>query len=156
MPNLKRLVSSVALAALVAVAHAQSPTENPPGRQLRRTWGELNGRAWRLLSEESKLAYLEGVTAGNSAAITRALNSPNTSCLDNEKRLLDVYRMVGFTQAEKMQGIDRLYDEPENLLMPIADALEIVSAKARGVPQDALEARILQFRRAANEAPEWK
>jgi len=129
---------------------AQSP---PKSRVLQRTWGQLNGRAWRTFSEEGKLAYLEGVTSAFGTAYQRALHTP---CENQTALLLDAYREVGFTEGETMASLDHFYEEPANLLIGIVDAVEIAAAKARGVPQEVIDSRVADHRCVANEAPERK
>jgi len=137
------------LSVLVSVTVAQTPDPNKPFR----TFGEMNGRAWRGFSLDIKTAYLEGVNAALGEAVVRTLETP---CEAQGKGVFDAHRAIGFTRGETIEGIDRFYDQPENLLITIIDALEIVSAKARGVPHDVIEAKISARRRAANEAPERK
>ncbi len=125
----------------------------PQTRNLRRTFGEYNGRGWLDLSEGSRLAYVEGIESAVTAAYERAVHTP---CEHQTGLLLEAYRMPGFTGAEEMAAINRFYDEPANLLIRIRDAVEIVAAKARGVPQQEIDKRIAVHRRVANEAPERK
>ena len=125
----------------------------PPTRQLLRTFGLANGRMWKTFNEEAKLAHLEGMEAAFETAYGRSLHTP---CEPQAGLLLDAYRLVGFTQAEEMTALDHFYAEPENLLIATVDALEVVAAKARGVPQDVIDARISEHRRVANTAPERK
>jgi hypothetical protein len=120
-------------------------------RQLRRTYGQLNGRAWNTFSEEAKLAFLEGMESAFGTAYGRSLNTP---CEQQNALLLDAYRAPGFTQGEQMIALNRFYAEPENLLIGIVDGKEIVAAKTRGVPQQVIDDRISEHRRVANTAPE--
>ena len=133
-----------------AVAVAQDSQDHAPFR----TFGVINGRGWRVFSPDSKISYIEGVKAGLGMAVVRTpVDSP---CDVLNKGTVAAFSAEGFTQGEILEAVDRFYDQPENLLIKITDALEIVSAKARGVPQDVIETKTSQRRRAANEAPERK
>lgn len=55
-----------------------------------------------------------------------------------------------------MKAIDQFYEEPENRLIRVIDALEISAARQRGVPESVIANRILMRRRAADRAPERK
>jgi hypothetical protein len=100
-----------------------------------------------------KTAYLEGVKVAMDAVVAHTADTP---CDGQARGIWQDYFPVGFTLGEVQDAVDNFYNEPENSLIPVINALEIVSAKARGVPHDVIETKISQRRRAANDAPERK
>ena len=46
-----------------------------------------------------------------------------------------------------VKGLDRFYEEPENLAFPVSYALQIFTIKVSGASQAEVETRIAQFRR---------
>jgi hypothetical protein len=152
MPDYKgsRRLTLLGFIVFAAVTPAQQPQDHAePGR----TFGEWNGRVWRGMPKDVKLGYMEGVEAGLAAAFMQEINTP---CESQGKGILQAHSAINFTQAEVIDAVDHFYDQPENLLIRITDALEIVAAKTRGVPHDVIETKISERRRAANEAPERK
>jgi hypothetical protein len=131
------------LFALVAAA----PAQPEPGR----TFGEWNGRTWRGMPKDVKLGYMEGIQAAFGAALVQTIETP---CETQNKGILQAHSAINFTEAEMIDAVDHFYSQPENLLIKITDATEIVAAKTRGVPPDVIEAKVSQRRKAANEAPE--
>ena len=73
MPKCFKVARSLLLSSLFAllVAPAQQPQDSPePNRPVAyRTFGEMNGRAWRGFSEDLKTAYLEGINAAFGTAV---------------------------------------------------------------------------------------
>jgi hypothetical protein len=115
------------------------------------TNGLFNGRFWRAAGDVAKVSYMQGIVAALSRVKFRSLNGP---CDAESDRVLKAYMLPQGAVADAEEGVDRFYEEPENLLIPIIDALEIVSAKARGVPQVVIDERILHYRSVARTAPE--
>lgn len=52
------------------------------------------------------------------------------------------------------KGLDRFYQEPENLMFPICDALRIFKIKVVGATQAEVEAKIASIRREIKETEE--
>jgi hypothetical protein len=134
-----------------AAVMAAQPVQDPA--QAAWTFGLANGRAWRVMPQGAKLFYLEGVRA---AIVVAGQRTKHTPCEAYSDRLTDAYSVEGLKGGEVAEAIDRFYDQPENLLIAAIDALEIVSARARGVPQNVIDSRISDHRRIAIAAPEHK
>jgi len=50
------------------------------------------------------------------------------------------------TFGEIIKGLDRFYEEPENLILPVIDGLELFTLKANGVTQEAIDTKAAAFR----------
>ncbi len=107
-----------------------------------RTYGLLNGRAWKtLLTVDQKIVYLYGINeAVNVEARDKAHN----------------YFPPDITYEQKRQAIDRFYDEPENILIPVVDSVVFVTLQLNGTPQTAIDRQLSDIRRVSAEAPERK
>lgn len=109
----------------------------PPSPLL--TWGFLNGRGWQAIAPGAKFIYVFGVSEG---LLAEARSSRANYLPDN------------LVLAEIQQGVDRFYIEPENILIPIIQALKIVTMKAAGASQSDIDAMLSLQRKYANNAPE--
>ena len=64
----------------------------------------------------------------------------------------DVARERGFylpatmSFGEIVKGMDRFYEEPENLILPVIEAMEIFTLKANGASPDRVEKKLAGFR----------
>jgi hypothetical protein len=96
------------------------------------TYGDINGRAWNEASKDAKLFYLMGVAEG----IVRV--SPDV--------FTKTYMAGTLSNDEVRTAIDRFFGEPENLLIPIIDALHIVSMKTNGALQSEIDTKLSVLR----------
>lgn len=100
-----------------------------------------NGRTWLSLSDKAtsseKLNFLTG--AAEAAAVTSPTEYPK-------------YFGNALTIGEFITGIDRFYDEPANLPIPIIHALRLVTMKANGENPAAVERTTASIRRQMLEA----
>ena len=118
------------------------------------TNGLFNGRYWRAVDGTAKVSFIQGVLATLSRVRFRALSGP---CDAEAQRVASAYLLPsGFTAGDAEEAIDGFYEDPENRSIATIDALEIVSAKARGVPLDVIENRVSEYRRLAALARERK
>lgn len=105
-----------------------------------RTAGMSNGRYWKTLSAEDKviwfLAYADGV-AGGAMFFGGGMQKAATIL------------PMQLTPAESREALDRFYDLPENLPLPLSAGIFLVSFKASGAEVKAVEDLTAQFRRAA-------
>ncbi len=103
---LRRSTSFLLAAALIgAICRAQ----DAPADQ--KTRGNLNGRFWSRMDDTLKLAFLLGFCE----AATGTFACP---------------KQLEF--GEITQGIDRFYQEPENLRLPILAAMRVLAMKVEG------------------------
>jgi hypothetical protein len=98
---------------------------------IKRTDGGLNGRFWDTLSSTSKLFFIMG------------FDDAIGTVYPNSERVY--FSKVPYSDIVK--GVDRFYQEPENLMFPVSDALQIFTIKANGATQAEVEAKMAEFRR---------
>lgn len=108
---------------------AAPPTPPTPTSQLgagenQRTLGFLNGRTWNAANADMKVSYMTGL-------LEMIMLTPDADMLKYFGRNL--------TTAENSKAVDRFYEEPENLNIPVPFALQIVAKKANGESPDAVE-----------------
>jgi len=136
---------------IVAVCAPQTWSE------LNTTLGKANGRYWQSLSTTSKLDFLVGFGEGYSAAapsgipwdlrqmVGEAKVAAATKALE-ASRSLKWYFPEKLSYGEVVKGVDRFYEDPENIRLPITDALEIFTRKVNGATQAELD-RVTAYRR---------
>lgn len=54
--------------------------------------------------------------------------------------------MPQLSMGEIIKGVDRIYDDPENLILPIVDAFDIFAAKAKGANPAGVQALAAKHR----------
>jgi hypothetical protein len=103
-----------------------------------KTSGFVNGRFWNQLQPMAKVVYLmafqEGIMAG-------------AGTLDAKTKTTDQY--VDPTAAkygEIVSGLDRLYKQPENINVPVFEALKVLTMKIRGATKDEIENALSECR----------
>jgi hypothetical protein len=64
------------------------------------------------------------------------------------------YLPKGLTFGEIADAIDHFYSEPENVLVPVSDAISVVSFKASGTSGSDLEDLVTKLRRLAAQKAE--
>ncbi len=97
-----------------------------------KTGFQFNGRAWESFSEAMKLGYVLGFTEAVSTGVC-------------EQERLPCHMQMG----EMTKAVDRVYEEPENVLLPIPMAIHIVTMKAAGMDPAAFEKEVAALRRLA-------
>jgi hypothetical protein len=103
----------------------------------------------------AKVAYLSGVADGLKIALTAVLQK-GKPCEGVNAVLFESVIPQHMLQTDTVKAVDKFYEQPENLLIPVTKVLNIVSARARGVSEDQIRQWTSEDRRAANEAPERK
>jgi hypothetical protein len=96
------------------------------------TLGFVNGRLWNGSSADMKLSYVIGIAEAISLTggdMTRFL-AKNLSA------------------AEDSKAVDKFYEDPSNLLVPVSFALQITAMKANGGTPEAVENFTAGVRRA--------
>jgi hypothetical protein len=48
--------------------------------------------------------------------------------------------------VEIVKGLDRFYDEPENLILPVSRGLEIFAMRVNGATQAAIDTKLAAYR----------
>jgi hypothetical protein len=114
----QQLQQSIQQRVQTAAEVAQRPIENG------RTLGFLNGRTWRDASADTKVAYMSGL-------LEMLLLTPGA---DASK-----YFGRNLTAAENSSAVDRFYEEPANIAIPVPFALQIVAMHANGDTPDKVE-----------------
>jgi len=98
------------------------------------TKGTLNGRFWNSLPEDSRLWFILGYCEGTSqfwlACPTEVEN------------------------GELVKGIDRFYQEPENLRLPVITAMAVFTQKVRGASPTLIESLMKAARDFADKPGE--
>jgi hypothetical protein len=131
-----------------------------------RSLGQWNGRFWNSLPATSKVYWLigfqEGFGLGHSFGRSSVLNrafpwTADAKTLDQRfktqhdgdgdvVRDIDFYFASTLSLGEVVAAIDRFYAEPENLILPIVEALEVFTAKVNGATQPAIDAKLAAYR----------
>ena len=91
-----------------------------------KTNGWFNGRAWTEMTSTEKIHYLVGYMEANRASA----------------RIPGYFPDAPTNIGDTLKGLDRIYAEPENLILPIADALMVFTAKTNGMSRTEVDAEI--------------
>lgn len=103
------------------------------------TYGAFNGRAWRRMDDISQAMFMRGMFEGLAREVPAKLPNYSSSLL---------------TEVEFRRAIDRFYEHPENLLIPVIDSARVVSMTTAGIPQSQIDDQLSGMRRVAAAAPE--
>jgi hypothetical protein len=100
--------------------------------------GQVNGRFWNAATMEGKMSFLMGFSGGLAHAkyIHEAVTVENSY-------------PFSMTNGEVGKALDRFYDTPENLQIPIGFALVICRQRLQGTPEAEIQEHILVFRKYA-------
>ena len=105
------------------------------------TNGKVNGRYWTGIDDMQKLAYLVAYKEASEA-----YHQSDTGYFPCSPVIL----------GDILKGIDRIYSDPENLVLPVVDALWIFTAKTRGSsPREIEQGQWLVLQRARGRLREW-
>ena len=112
-----------------------------------KTWDDLNGRFWIGHTATAKIDFLIGYSEA-WAAWKRT--EPNGL-------LVNAYFPTGIPFSELRQGLDQFYAAPENLIIPISEAIMFWTMKANGkMTPEQLSAKIAEAIRLFRDAPSRK
>jgi hypothetical protein len=118
-------ITVLLLGSMVGLASAQKADTNDETR----TRGLVNGRFWTILHYDTKLFFIIGFCEGAASA---DVCPPQSEF------------------GEIVKGIDRLYQEPENLRLPFVDAARIFAMKVTGATATQIEAVMDRARKYAD------
>ena len=106
------------------------------------TFTTFTGRAWtKSMSQQQKLMYTEGIKEGMLIA---------TSYLDGQerRRVLEEVQAKGFSPRDYVRELDTLYQDRENLPIPITTAYMWVNLKLKGeLSKQELERKLMELRK---------
>jgi hypothetical protein len=106
------------------------------------TFTTFNGRAWtKSMSQPEKLMYTEGIKEGMQIA---------TSYLDGDERhrVLEAVQAKGFSPRDYVRELDALYQDRENLPIPITTAYMWVNLKLKGeLSKQELQRKLMELRK---------
>ncbi len=111
----------------------------------------LNGRFWNKTSVDAQITFLLGFEHGVESAATNG----------NYKETVNAFYPSGFTNMdylkEYMEGLNKLYSDRENILIPIPLAIHYCSLKLGGTLTNAqLEQKLIEMRKSASDLQEKK
>jgi hypothetical protein len=112
----------------------QVPSDDPTWQ----THGLCNGRAWQVATQGEKIYY----TTGASEVLIVAARAEHPR-----------YFPQSLNAAEFTKAVDRFYQEPENLPIPIVKTLQLVTMKANGDDPGVIDKAVATERRAAMTVP---
>lgn len=114
------------------------------------THGLANGRYWAMLNKTGKAAWVDGYQTGLQIGAQSMANLSDTDFEDQSV----AYLPKSLTIGEITGAIDRFYSEPENVLVPVSDAISVVSFKAGGTSASDLDELVTKLRRLAAQRSE--
>ena len=77
--------------------------------------------------------------------------------LETGKKLLKAYFPVTLSFSDIVKGVDEIYEDTANLILPIVDTMEIFALKASGAAQTQVDAKLAELReRSIKDADEEK
>ena len=106
------------------------------------TFNTFTGRAWtKSMSLQQKLMYTEGIKEGMQIA-TSYLNG------EDRRRILEEVQAKGFSPRDYVKELDELYQDRENLSIPITTAYMWVNLKLKGeVSKQELQRKLMELRK---------
>ncbi len=118
--------------------------------QGRYSWA--NGRAWKVLDAQSRIAFLNGIEEGVFLLLRHSWEKTN---LDAEKRLLekeaDQLTVKGFRFYDLVQQVDDFYRDSSNVRIPVVDAYIYTLRKLKGAKKQDLEDYAAELRSKYNQ-----
>lgn len=95
------------------------------------TMDHPNGRLWKSWSDTGKLAYLLGMR-----------EALNPLLEDIPKHEAPTYFSPKMTLSQTQTGVDRFYEDPLNVRIPIFAAMRLVTMKANGAPTQQIDSEL--------------
>jgi hypothetical protein len=110
-----------------------------------------NGHFWQTLPHDSKVGYLYGYLEGYSNGFAEsavATGVPLEKALDAFKKSSDeITTTAKLTYSDLAKGIDKVYEDPANVVLPIVNALRVFMLRAKGATPEAVERELAMYRR---------
>jgi len=105
-----------------------------------------NGLSWRVQTSGEKISYVLGLNDGIKTAYSRAIGTPcEEPALGTAKNY--VPEEDGLSIGQRVNALDAFYRDSANRFVAVVQAMEIISARARSVPESVVNARLLEYRR---------
>lgn len=124
---------------LVLAIAASAQSSSLPAQGQARTFGQVNGRFWVILSDGQRLTFLGGWLDALTAVSTESLKK---------------YFPSGATPDEIVRAVSAFYADPLNARIPIMGAFEITTLRANGSTQAEVEAMISIYRKVSSGGPQ--
>ena len=133
IPSVARTIKAILLGLCVcALCFAQGNDSADQRVRDSQTDGQLNGRFWTAIPADAKTGFVMGYCA----AATGDLSCPS------EAQYGDIQK-----------AIDRFYQEPENLRLPVAVAIQVFARRLRGMSEQTIQAFLEDARKYAASHP---
>ena len=123
----------IILVAFSALAFGQARPENQTTPA-----GFVNGRFWNSLPSSVGVLFLTGYFEGFSKAILEFLNHDTADKVES----LQSANIPSVTNGETMAAINRFYEDPANLNIPVWRAIRVAVLKFAGRPAQKVEAEM--------------
>jgi hypothetical protein len=133
----------IMLSIAVQFVAAQGPGETTLGLMNGRFWVRYYASQGQVDSQRRLLAmvYLRGLYDGIAATAVEL-----TEPAEKREEFVNNYVSKSLDVEQVRESLDKFYQEPLNLNIPIVRVLPIINAKAKGVPQASLD-RMIQYAR---------
>jgi hypothetical protein len=109
----------------------------PPAQDPDMTCGQENGRAWHDMDSPTKVGFILGLRATMAHLAIRGV-------VDLEQR--HRYLVDQLTFGETARAVDRFYETPENMPIPILWAMEVIANRGGGADATTIERMTAFFR----------
>ena len=146
---IKKKLGRFALVALLCIAnlfastvHALTPDEKLVGKFVGKGW--VNGRSWEKLDYGGKLGFVCGLFDGITLFYS-ASEAAKKGDLDSVYQSLSIPRSL--TVGDVVKGIDEFYTDAANIKLPAICAYLYFAFKARGDANEAMEKRLVLWRK---------
>ena len=113
-----------------------------------------NGRGWKAATADKKLYYVVGINDGVRWSMAVA-DSSDSKCSEKSAEELDKsFWVSGFTYADYVKELNKLYEDPANIRLPISVMYGIASNVFKRMPPDETGRRLANMRKVFAEAQE--
>ena len=115
-----RFAAALALFLIALPSHTQTVNDSAPIK----TIGLINGRGWMSMADASRVWYIAG-----------SMDALASRCGTETKLLFSVALSVG----DLKNALNKFYEEPTNVAIPVTMAMNVVKMKADGASAEAVE-----------------
>jgi hypothetical protein len=112
------------------------------------TDGLLNGRAWKLLDDQNRTIFVQGLRGGLALA-ARELQSTGVANEGQFKK--QVFKLMGGKTEDLIQQVDEFYKDSANLRVPVPLAYKHMLLKLGGANSLVLDNDLSALRREFNQ-----